>query len=281
MLVGAHDIDTRRRAYDNLARRWTLAADVARYHINAGGVGAEFTGCPGTDRRRVVIYLHGGGYVAGSLCSHRHLAAEIGRACGALALAVDYRLAPEHPYPAAIEDTLSAYRFLLNRGIAAGSIAIAGDGAGGGLAVASLVAIMRDGLPQPACAWVISPWTDMSASGETVFTRRGDDQQISRSGLLDDARRYLAGADPDLSLVSPIRADLRGAAPLIIQAGAREALLDDALGLARAGHAADVPVMIQVWSGMMHAWPFFHQILAAGRRAIAIGGAHVRGLTNA
>ncbi len=224
------------------------------------------------------MYLHGGGYVIGSLDSHRHLVAEAGRACGVAALALDYRLAPEHPFPAAVDDALAGYRFLLGRGLAPGRIAIAGDSAGGGLVVSAMVAIRDAGLPQPACGWCISPWVDMEAAGETMTSRAASDPTVQRAGILDMARLYLNGADPRSPLASPIHADFKGLAPLMIQVGACETLLDDALALAKVAGAADVRVDLQIWPEMIHVWHLFHPELKAGSEAIKAGGAFVRSM---
>jgi acetyl esterase/lipase len=193
-------------------------------------------------------------------------------------LALDYRLAPEHPFPAAVEDAVSGYRYLLSRGIRPGRIAIAGDSAGGGLVVAAMLAIRDAGLAQPACGWCISPWVDMEGIGETMSTKAEADPTVQRAGILEMAGLYLNGADPRSPLAAPIYADLRGLAPLLIQVGAAETLLDDAIRLAKVAGAADVRVDLQVWPEMVHVWHLFHPELKAGLRAIEQGGAYVRGV---
>jgi acetyl esterase/lipase len=273
------DYHQRRRDIDSRGLEYGLPADVTVEPLTAGGVRAEWTSTPGDTSDAAILYLHGGGYVIGSLDSHRHLVAEAGRAAGCWALALDYRLAPEHPFPAAVEDAVAGYRYLLGRGIKPGHIAIAGDSAGGGLVVAAMVAIRDAGLPQPGCGWCISPWVDMEASGETMTSRAAADPTVRKADILDMARLYLNGADPRSPLAAPIYAELTGLAPLLIQVGAAETLLDDALQLAKVAGAADVYVDLQVWPEMIHVWHLFHPELNAGMRGIREGGAFVRAHT--
>ncbi len=270
------DYRQRRRDIDARGREYRLALDVGIEPVTANGVQAEWTSTPNDARDAALLYMHGGGYVIGSLDSHRHLAAEAGRAAGIAALALDYRLAPEYPFPAAVDDALAGYRFLLARGIEPERIALAGDSAGGGLVAATMLAIRDAGLAQPACGWCISPWVDMEAAGETMSSRAVADPTVQRAGILDMAKMYLNGADPRSPLAAPIYADLRGLAPLLIQVGAAETLLDDALRLAKAAGAADVRVDLEIWPEMIHVWHLFHPELAAGRQAIEAGGAFVR-----
>jgi acetyl esterase/lipase len=270
------DYRQRRRDIDARGLQYGLAPDIRVEKVTANGVTAEWTATPPDAADAALLFLHGGGYVIGSLDSHRHLVAEAGRAAGCWGLALDYRLAPEHPFPAPVEDAVAGYRYLLGRGLKPGRIAIAGDSAGGGLVVAAMVAIRDAGLPQPGCGWCISPWVDMEARGETMVSRAAADPTVQQAGILDMARLYLNGADPRAPLASPIYADLKGMAPLLIQVGACETLLDDALALAKVAGAADVRVDLQIWPEMIHVWHLFHPELAAGRRAISEGGAFVR-----
>jgi acetyl esterase/lipase len=272
------DYRQRRRDIDERGLGYKLAGDVGVEPVTAGVVRAEWTTTPNDARDAALLYLHGGGFVIGSLDSHRHLVAEAGRACGIAGLALAYRLAPEHPFPAAVEDALAGYRFLLGRGIAPGRIAIGGDSAGGGLVVSTMLAIRDAGLAQPACGWCISPWVDMEAIGETMSSRAAADPTVQRAGLLDMAQLYLNGADPRAPLAAPIHADLKGLAPLMIQVGACETLLDDALRLAGVAGAADVRVDLQIWPEMIHVWHLFHPELQAGVKAIKSGGAFVRAM---
>lgn len=272
------DYRQRRRDIDARGLAYGLAADVGVEPVNANGVGAEWTATPNDARDAALLYLHGGGYVIGSLDSHRHLVAAAGRAAGIAALALDYRLAPEHPFPAAVDDAVAGYRFLLGRGIRPDRVAIAGDSAGGGLVVAAMLAIRDAGLAQPGCGWCISPWVDMEAIGETMTSRAAADPTVQRAGILDMAKMYLNGADPRAPLAAPIYGDLEGLAPLLIQVGACETLLDDALRLAGVAGAANVRVDLQIWPEMIHVWHLFHPELKAGRRAIEAGGAFIRSM---
>jgi epsilon-lactone hydrolase len=272
------DYRQRRLDIDTRGREYRLATDVGVEPVTANGVRAEWTMTPRDARDAALLYLHGGGYVIGSLDSHRHLVAETGRAAGIAALALDYRLAPEHPFPAAVDDALAGYRFLLARGISPERIAIAGDSAGGGLVVAAMLAIRDAGLAQPACGWCISPWVDMEAIGDTMSSKAAADPTVQRAGILDMAQLYLNGADPRSPLAAPLYADLSGLASLLIQVGACETLLDDAMRLAKAAGAADVGVDLQIWPEMIHVWHLFHPELAAGRRAIEAGGEFVRSI---
>ena len=266
------DIGELRKAYDGLGEVFPPASDVTIEKVDANGVPAEWSSTPGAAKDRVIMYVHGGGYVIGSIASHRHLVTELGRAAGTRTLALDYRLAPEHPFPAAVDDALTGYRFLLSQGIKPGNIAIAGDSAGGGLVVATLLAIKDASLEQPACGFCISPWVDMEALGNSMTTQASVDPMVQKDGLLGMAMAYLNGADARSPLAAPIYADLRDIAPLLIQVGAAETLLDDATRLASAAGAVDVEVNLQIWPEMIHVWHFFHPMLGAARHAIKSAG---------
>jgi acetyl esterase/lipase len=266
------DIGELRKAYDALGDQFPTASDVSREKVSANGVPAEWSSTPNAVRDRVILYVHGGGYVIGSVASHRHLVTELGRAARTRTLSLDYRLAPEHPFPAAVDDALAAYRFLLAQGMEPGNIAIAGDSAGGGLTVATLLAIRDAGLEQPACGFCISPWVDMEATGNSMTTQAAVDPMVQKDGLLGMAAAYLNGANPRTPLAAPIHADFRGIAPLLIQVGAAETLLDDSTRLASVAGAADVEVNLQIWPEMIHVWHFFHPMLGAARQAITSAG---------
>jgi epsilon-lactone hydrolase len=272
----ATEIAQMRKDYDARGLAFGLPGDVTVEPVSANGVKAEWTATPGADATKAVLFLHGGGYVIGSLDSHRHMVAECGRQAGTRTLAIDYRMAPEHPFPAAVEDTVAAYRFLLSSGIAARNIAIAGDSAGGGLVVGGILAIRDAGLPLPGCAWCISPWVDMQATGQSFTDRAAADPTVQAPTIQFMAQTYLAGADPRSVHAAPHLGDLRGLPPMLIQVGACETLLDDSIALARAAGIADVPVALEIWPEMIHVWHTYHTVLAAGRRAIAAGGAFVK-----
>ncbi|MBV9553999.1 MAG: alpha/beta hydrolase [Alphaproteobacteria bacterium] len=269
------DLNQRRRDTDARGLAYGLASDVKVEKVSANGVAAEWTSTPGAAHDAAILYAHGGGYLFGSLDSHRHMVAELGRPANCVALAMNYRLAPEHPFPAPVEDSVAAYRFLLAQGFKPERIAIAGDSAGGGLVVAAMVAIREAGLAQPGCGWCLSPWIDMEALGGSMESRAAADPMVQKAGILDIARVYLAGADPRSPLAAPLYADLAGLAPLLIQVGAAETLLDDAIRLAQRAGAADVRVDLQVWPEMVHVWPLFWPELDAGKRALDAAGAFI------
>ncbi|MGC1574645.1 MAG: alpha/beta hydrolase [Beijerinckiaceae bacterium] len=268
----------RRKRLDALGAQYRLPADVRVTPVDANGVRAEWTETPVADASRAILFLHGGGYISGSLDSHRHMIAEAGRQAGARTLALDYLLAPEHPFPAALEDALCGYAFLLAQGIEPRRIAIAGESAGGGLAVAALVSMRDAGQAQPACAWLSSPWVDLELTGASMTAKASVDPLIQKPDLEELARMYLAGADPRTPLVSPIHAELRGLPPMLVQVGSAETLLDDAVRLAEVAGAADVRVTLEVWPQMIHAWHLFYQQVAAGRRALANVGSFIRAM---
>lgn len=269
------DLAGRRRRLDRFGERYPLQGDVAVTAVDAGGVPAEWTTTPGARDDGAILFLHGGGYVSGSLASHRHAVAQAGREAGVRTLALDYRLAPEHPFPAAVEDALAGYRFLLGVGLAPGRIALAGESAGGGLALAVLQRLRAAGDPLPACLWLSSPWTDLALTGASLEARAAVDPLIQRGYLAELAGLYLGGADPRDPLASPLYGDLAGLPPTLIQVGSDETLLDDAVRVAGVAGAAAVPVTLRIWPRMIHAWHLFHPQLAEGRAALAEAGRFV------
>jgi monoterpene epsilon-lactone hydrolase len=247
-----------RSMYDRAERVFTLPPGTTVERVTVGERPAEWIHPAGARADAALLYLHGGGYVIGSPRSHRHLAESIARSAGIACLLPDYRLAPEHPFPAAVDDGLAAYRSLVDqRGIAPGRIAIAGDSAGGGLTVATLVAIHQAGLPAPAAGVCISPWTDLTCSASSYQTKAATDPMVALPGITVMAQNYLGSTDPRTPLASPLYADLRGLPPLLIQVGSEEVLLDDATRLAERAKAAGVDATIEIWEPMIHVWHWF------------------------
>ncbi|HKF08860.1 MAG TPA: alpha/beta hydrolase [Xanthobacteraceae bacterium] len=266
----------RRERLDAIGSISPASGDIRLEPARANGVPAEWSLAPGSDSSCVVLFFHGGGYCSGSIVSHRGMVTEAGRAAGARTLAVGYRLAPEHPFPAAVDDARAAYHFLLDQGIAPSKIAIGGDSAGGGLALALITNLRDAGQLLPACAWLVSPWVDLQMTGASLADKANVDPLISKSYLEELASAYLAGRDPADPLVSPLHADLGGLPPLLVQVGSAETLLDDALRIARRAGAADVRVNLEIWPHMIHAWHLWAAQLEDGRRAIASAGAFIR-----
>ena len=202
--------------------------------------------------------------------------AHLSRAASARVLALDYRLAPEYPFPAPVEDSTAAYRWLLHEGYDPARIALGGDSAGGGLTVSALVQIRYLGLPMAAAGVCVSPWVDMEALGESMDTRADVDPMVMREGLILSAKTYLGGADPRAPLAAPLYADLRGLPPLLIQVGDAETLLDDSTRLAGVAREAGVEVQMDVWDDMIHVWHVFAPILPEGRKAISEAGEFIK-----
>jgi epsilon-lactone hydrolase len=266
----------RRARIDEVGSVWPVADDIQLERVDLGGVQGEFSLAPSSDASRVLMFFHGGGYCSGSIVSHRRMVTEAGRAARMRTLAVEYRLAPEHPFPAAHDDALAAWRYLRALGVAADSIAVGGDSAGGNLTIALINRLRGAGEPQPACAWLASPWTDLTMSGATLTAKDTIDPLIHKGYLEELAAAYAGTADRRDPLISPLFADLRGFPPMLIQVGSAETLLDDATRLAAAAGAADVAVTLEVWPHMIHAWPMWNAKLADGRRALAQAGEFVR-----
>ena len=267
----------RRQRLDEVGSIWPVAGDIELDTVDLDSVPGEWSMAPGSDASRVLMFFHGGGYCSGSIVSHRRLVTEAGRAAGVRTLAVGYRLAPEHPFPASVEDALSTWRFLRMQGIAAEHIVVGGDSAGGGLTLALIQHLRDAGEELPACAWLVSPWTDLTMSGSTLTSKDGVDPIIHKGYLGELADAYLPPTmDRKDPRVSPIYADLHGLPPMLIQVGSAETLLDDAVRLAAVAGAADVPVRLEVWPHMIHAWPLWNAHLEAGRRALADAGAFMR-----
>jgi len=256
-----------RKSFDAFAIR-PYPADVVAVDVLTGGVGAIELTVAGNAADPTVLYFHGGGYVAGSARTGTHLAAELARRAGGRALSVDYRLAPEHPYPAAVEDGLAAYAGLLDSGVSPSQVLVAGDSAGGGLAVATLLAARDQGLPQPAAVAVFSPWTDISRSGASMRTKDGADPLFSYNAMGWYADRYVPAGDRSAALASPVFATLAGLPPLLIQVGSHEVLLDDAVRLAANAGRDDVDVALRVAHEGTHVFQLFFGTLDEADEAV-------------
>jgi acetyl esterase/lipase len=267
-----------RHYWETLAAPFGPADDIAFEPVDAGGVPCEWTTAPSARADRIIFYLHGGGYTMGSIPSYRGFLGRISRASEARLLAVGYRLAPEHPFPAAVDDAVAAYRWLIGQGLDPARIALAGDSAGGGLLLSALVALRDAGDPLPAAAVCISPSTDLAKEGESSRTRAALDPLVGYESGLAHARRYV-GADGDLKhpLASPLYAGLHGLPPLLVMVGTDEILFDDSTRLVAKVLAADGEAVLRIAEGMIHIWPFFAEILPEGAEAIESIGRYIQG----
>jgi monoterpene epsilon-lactone hydrolase len=265
-----------RAGFEQAVSFFPLPADVSCQEVDTGGVPAEWITAPQATGERVIFYLHGGGYTIGSIKTHRELISRLSRAAGARALAINYRLAPEHPFPAAVEDATAAYRWLLENEADPTRVVIAGDSAGGGLTVAALVALRDAGDPLPAAGVCLSPWVDLEGLGESMTTKAGVDPLVQRESMLADAKVYLGGANPRTPLAAPLYADLTRLPPLLIHVGTAETLLDDSTRLAERARSAGVDVVLEPWEDMIHVWHIFASILPEGQQAIDRIGEFIR-----
>lgn len=270
-------IEQSRAAFDGIANMFVLPSDVKHEAVDVDGTPGEWISVEGTTGDTTILYLHGGGYVIGSINSHREMISRIARAAKVRALAIDYRLAPEYPFPAAVEDATKAYRWLLRQSVPPERVIVAGDSAGGGLTVALLLALRDAGDPLPTAAVCISPWTDLEITGESMVTKKDVDPMIRPDDAKWGAERYYGSADPRNPQVSPIHADLSGLPPLLIQVGTSEVLLSDSARLAERATSAGVDVTLEEWEEMVHVWHFFAFMLPEGQQAIERIGEFVRG----
>ena len=266
----------RRRSFEQMTDGFTIDVPARYSRVNAGGVTAEWVAAEGASESKVVLYFHGGGYIIGSPRTHRAMLAHLSRDSSSRVLALDYRLAPEHPFPAPVEDAVASYKWLLSEGFDPARITLAGDSAGGGLTVAAMVQIRYLGLPMPAAGVCISPWVDMEGLGESMETRAAADPMVGKENLMISAKTYLGGADPRAPLAAPIYADLRGLSPILIQVGDAEVLLDDSTRLAGIAREAGVEVKMDVWDDMIHVWHLFAPILPEGKQAIKQAGEFIK-----
>jgi monoterpene epsilon-lactone hydrolase len=267
----------RRQRIEEVGSVWPAADDIKRERVDIGGLPGEWSMAPGSDATRVLLFFHGGGYCSGSILSHRRLVTEAGRAARARTLAIEYRLAPEHPFPAALDDAFAAWNFLLKSGIAAEHTVVGGDSAGGGLTIALINRLRDAGERIPGCAWLLSPWTDLTLSGSTLATKDAVDPIIHKPYLAELVEAYLPkDIDRRDPRVSPLYADLRGFPPTLVQVGACETLFEDSARFAAVAGAANVAVTLETWPDMIHAWPMWNAHLEPGRRALANFGEFIR-----
>lgn len=263
----------RRAAMDAFGELGALPTGCFHEPATLGGVKCERVVAQGAVAGRVMLYLHGGAYTAGSPRSHRPMVARLAEAARTVAVAADYRLGPEHRFPAAVEDAVAVYRALLAGGAEPGQVMVAGDSAGGGLALALALALKAEGLPQPAGIFVVSPWADLTQSGASYGAKADTDPMITKAGLDLNARAYLGGLDARDPLASPVFGDFEGVAPVLIQTGSEEALLSDSLTMADVLGHARVDVRLEVWPEMIHVFHAWSGGLQAARRAIRLAGA--------
>ncbi|GAA3565201.1 alpha/beta hydrolase [Kribbella ginsengisoli] len=262
-----------RADFDEMFASRPLGEDVTLSPRTLGGRPALDVAVDGADSEGVILYFHGGGYSIGSARTGANLAAPLARSTGVPAVSLDYRLAPEDPFPAAVDDALAAYKELLDSGQ---KVVVAGDSAGGGLALALMIAARSAGLPQPAAAVLYSPWTDVSLSGGSVDSRGDFDPLFSRAQMAESADWYVGGQDARNELASPLFADLTGLAPLLIQVGSAEVLLDDSLRLAVRAAEAEVDVSLDVVAGAPHVFQYFTGFLPEADEALERAAAFVR-----
>ena len=244
--------------------------------VDANGVLAEWVAAPNANDNSAVLFLHGGAYILGSIESNRELAARISKSTRSRVLNIEYRLAPENPFLAAVEDATDAYRWVLDQGIDPAQIAIAGASAGGGLTVAALVSFRDSGSPMPACAVCISPWVDLECIGETMTSKASVDPMIQRDGLVGIANIYLNGPDSRTPLAAPLHVDLTGLPPTLVLVGTWETLLSDSTRLVEKAESAGVDVTLEQWDEMIHVWPIYAPVLPEGQQAIDRIGEFVR-----
>jgi acetyl esterase/lipase len=267
----------RRKRIEEVCAVWPVAGDIALEAVDVDGLHGEWSIAPESDSAKALLFFHGGGYCSGSILSHRRMVTEAGRAAGLRTLAVEYRLAPEHPFPAAYEDALKTWKFLRGEGFGEGEIAIGGDSAGAGLTAALVNRLRAETNEAPACVWLVSPWTDLTMAEATMATKDSVDPLIHEGYLVELATAYVpSGLDRKDPRISPLYADLRDFPPALIQVGSAETLLGDATRFAGAAGAADVAVTLEVWPHMIHAFPVWNAGLEPGRRALMQAGLFMR-----
>ncbi|MBT5496055.1 MAG: alpha/beta hydrolase [Alphaproteobacteria bacterium] len=273
-------IPERRATMDAWDKAYPVADDVTVASAKVAEVPVEWITAPNASEDAVLLFLHGGGYVIGSPDSHRHLVANLSEETGLQGLLVDYRLAPEDPFPAAVEDAISVYAALLTHGFEAEEIVVAGDSAGGGLVVAMMLAIRDANLPLPAAGICLSPWNDLTGTAKSLETNASVDPTVTKESLDFFAGEYLGEEDAQNPYASPLFGDFTGLPPLLIQVGSVEVLLDDAVMLAERAKEAGVSVTLEIWDEMIHVWHRYYPVLQEAREANARIGEYVRGIVS-
>ncbi len=275
------EVEEQRSEMENFVKLFAMPDDIECTPVDLGDILGEWNQVRGQVPCANILYLHGGGYCLGSINSHRELSARISRAAQSRSLVIAYRLAPENPFPAAVEDALSAYRWMLKQGIPSSQIVIAGDSAGGGLTLAILAALRDAGDPLPCAAVCISPWTDMLATGASIVANDKIDPMINGKVIAWFAKYYLGNeGDPKNPLASPLYADFQEFPPLLIQVGSDETLLDDSRRVAEKAKQAGVEVELQIWPQMTHVWHFFGHFLPEAGQAIQQIGEFIQAKVN-
>jgi monoterpene epsilon-lactone hydrolase len=272
----AFSVEAARATWYSHTDDFVIPKTLEKTSVAIGSMQAEGLQRIGSISRKAVLYLHGGGYVCGSIESHRPLAAPFAECFDGLVLSIDFRLAPEHPFPAAVEDALAGYRYLLDSGYLSEGIAIAGDSAGGGLVLGVLGALRDQELPLPAAGWLISPWSDLTHSGETISSNVGTDPMVFASTLTESRDIYLSGAAADHPYAHASGGTMKSFPPLLIQVASTEILLDDAIRIARLAGLDGVPVSLEIWPGMVHVWHLFSRDLQEARDAITQAAAWLK-----
>ncbi len=260
-------LEERRKGAEMMGKRFENLDGITTEGVDADGVPAEWAKAPDVGGG-AILYLHGGGYVTGSVISHRGMAANLSRASGCSVLTVDYRLAPEHKHPSQVEDAHTAYRWMLKNGVDPLSLIVAGDSAGGGLTVATLLSVREAGDPMAAAGVCISPWVDMEGTGDSMKSKAGVDPMVSYQGLMEMATHFLGDGDRRDPLAAPLHADLSRLPPLLIIVGTAETLLDDAIRLHEKAESSGVDSTLEIWEDMVHIWPWFAPFLPEGQQAM-------------
>ena len=275
--VAPADVRSARRDFETTAARMPRPPGVTYEADSLGGVPVEWAIPDAHAPERVLVYFHGGGYLQGSPATHRALVGRLALAASARAVSVDYRMGPEAPFPAAVEDACAVLQALAGMGVPPTATAVAGDSAGGGLAAAALIATREAGATLPGAALLLSPWTDLALTGESIRGRARRDPMLTEEHLRIGVEGYLAGADPRGPLASPLHADLRGLPPLLVHVGGREIIHDDSSRFVERARAAGVDATLEVWEPQFHIWHFFAPVLPEAREAITRAGDWLRG----